>query len=865
MKDLFQRHKSGDTARIAKSAAPRLTLGAFGKHPGWDDHILGIGVETETLAQVKQALYVGGIGGQIDSGAWEKLEPEKRLIGYDHTFLWLRLGHVILGRLWSSTDGKGRAKYPMVLCIDGEAVAPGFMLTHLLPGLERLREACKATTSADQVTKDCRAAQEQLRAILSSADPRLAEAALPVEARRRFLERPELGPDRLGFLRALHELGTGPSVRSRHLRLPLASDSRAESLALWGAFFRCAVSDTSPLVLISRAGVNWIDVIIGEPTSDDFFCLQASNKAMPLATEIPYELAPDSKQRMQGLEARFLDVEPPRAAVVPAPSPKAQVPSAPAAHPSPGAATPPAKWTWPFFIIGGVVLAGLAALAWFSFGGSHSTATGPTITVASKQSAQQPQTNVNNQAKEQVRECQIAKAAATGAEGTNDWILAVRLWNEAGKKCPGEQEITNGMAFAAAMTNALELVNQARGLTNSQPTNAVALCNLALEKLQPARQWATGGVRSQAVASVNLDLSQVQRGAATAVTALADQQKCQEAKANARKAEDAGQWAEAVRLWAAARISCPGDLAVTNDMAFGSAMTNALELVNRARGLTNRQPTNAVALCNSALENLQPVRQWVTGVVRSNAVAALKTEADHAKTAAQNEIAKEQQKKKDLDEAKGFFAKGNYDEALRLCASHPGVAEFDNLAETNRIEQKAFNEANASFTKGDYSFIEPLKKQSYSGEKPFDDLLAKAVEENKVLEELKALKQATNWTAVTNRLAGVAFQKKPPFTDLAKWAETQRQLAPKQLLEKLDAELAKYLVQFRILRPTDAKFRTITVPNVEPITMAIGYAQGQYYLDKVKSLEREFKANGWLDQNRQQNLDKLEKVILLME
>ena len=41
-------------------------MGAFGKHPGWDDHILGIGVETETLAQVKQALYVGGIGGQID-------------------------------------------------------------------------------------------------------------------------------------------------------------------------------------------------------------------------------------------------------------------------------------------------------------------------------------------------------------------------------------------------------------------------------------------------------------------------------------------------------------------------------------------------------------------------------------------------------------------------------------------------------------------------------------------------------------------------------------------------------------------------------------------------------------------------------
>lgn len=305
MKNLFQRHKSGDTTWIAKPAGPRLTLGAFGKHPGWNDHILGIGVETETLAQVKQALYVGGIGGQIDSGAWEKLEPEKRLAGYDHTFLWLRPGHVILGQLWSSTDGKGRAKYPMVLCIDGEAVAPGFMLTHLLPGLEHLREACKATTSADQVTKDCRAAQEQLRAILGSADARLAEAALPVEARRRFLERPELGPDRLGFLRVLHELGTGPNVRARHLRLPLASDSRTESLSLWGAFFRCAIPDAVPLLFISRAGVNWMDAIFGEPASDDFFCLQASNKAMPLATEIPYELPPESRPRYQAWKRRF--------------------------------------------------------------------------------------------------------------------------------------------------------------------------------------------------------------------------------------------------------------------------------------------------------------------------------------------------------------------------------------------------------------------------------------------------------------------------------------------------------------------------------------------------------------------------------
>ena len=54
--------------------APAINLAAFGKHPGWDDHIPGIGLETEQLARLKQSFYVAGIGRQIDSGAWEKLD-----------------------------------------------------------------------------------------------------------------------------------------------------------------------------------------------------------------------------------------------------------------------------------------------------------------------------------------------------------------------------------------------------------------------------------------------------------------------------------------------------------------------------------------------------------------------------------------------------------------------------------------------------------------------------------------------------------------------------------------------------------------------------------------------------------------------
>src|SRR5262249_40089588 len=126
MKPLFNK----GSKPAAAPSGPQLTLAAFGKHPGWDDHIPGIGVETEFLAYVEKTLYDGGIRGQIDAGAWapEKLGADKRLQGFDHVFLWLSPGHVLLGQMWSSTDGKGRLNYPMVLAIDGEGVSEDFML-----------------------------------------------------------------------------------------------------------------------------------------------------------------------------------------------------------------------------------------------------------------------------------------------------------------------------------------------------------------------------------------------------------------------------------------------------------------------------------------------------------------------------------------------------------------------------------------------------------------------------------------------------------------------------------------------------------------------------------------------------------------
>ncbi len=301
---------------------PVINLAAFGKHPAWDDHIPGIGLETEALAHLKQAFYVSGIGGQIDAGAWEKLEAEKRVEGFDHAFLWIRNGHALLGRLWSSVDRKGRAKYPMVVCADSQGISPGLLLANTWRELEQLRDSCRTFTTTEQVESECRSSQARLRSRLEAITETDKTMGIPLESRRRFLDHPQFGDRQEGLLRILHELaglqsppakgrsqpaGQSGEGRSRHLRLPAIGHKHDEVLQLWGDFFRAAIAGNLPVFLILRDGVEWLDVIVGEPAGDEFFCLQASPLASPLATQIPYDLKPELNAQLQKLTASFLD------------------------------------------------------------------------------------------------------------------------------------------------------------------------------------------------------------------------------------------------------------------------------------------------------------------------------------------------------------------------------------------------------------------------------------------------------------------------------------------------------------------------------------------------------------------------------
>ncbi|MCJ7729252.1 MAG: hypothetical protein MUO27_05180, partial [Sedimentisphaerales bacterium] len=133
-------------ARGQEAASERVFVAAFGKHPGWDDHIDDIGLETDILVAVKRILYVQGIGGNIDSGNWEKLQEDQRLEGFRHLFVWRMDDYLVVGRMWSSRDGKGRTSYPMVVCVQCRQLPLEWVFENILPSLESIEKICIATT-----------------------------------------------------------------------------------------------------------------------------------------------------------------------------------------------------------------------------------------------------------------------------------------------------------------------------------------------------------------------------------------------------------------------------------------------------------------------------------------------------------------------------------------------------------------------------------------------------------------------------------------------------------------------------------------------------------------------------------------------
>lgn len=314
----------------SRATIPRVYLGAFGKHPGWNDHMDDVGLATHSLATLRRILYGSGIAAQIEGGAWENQETGRVLPAFDHIFCWRRPAEMILGQIWTSRDGKGRSLYPMILAAHCVDVPLDAVSRHLLPLLDSVSTACRAAASAGEVIAAIDAGQTEARKHLNAEtlQTQNGQSTLGIPAWTHYFERnrPELM--RLFYHLVVHFQPFTPSAdagwstdtsptRSRQIRLPLLSGTKAgEAFNTWLGFLSTQIDTAAPVFAVMPRHETWMDVVVGEPAPADFFVLRAGPNAVPLVTDIPYQIEPELVQKLQPIFASLQAKELPSASIL---------------------------------------------------------------------------------------------------------------------------------------------------------------------------------------------------------------------------------------------------------------------------------------------------------------------------------------------------------------------------------------------------------------------------------------------------------------------------------------------------------------------------------------------------------------------
>lgn len=294
---------------------PELHLTIFGKHPGWNDHIPDHKLVTDTLALLKSALYVRGIGGVIDSGVWENLAPEHFIEDFNHVFIAQRRGEWIYGRMWASADGKRRARYPMCVVVHGIGVPLDRALNRLTSAIDSFRDRCISYTTAEEVfalvddtelelqglTRDLISGGDQFIPSRRPLDHLLQSTLVDPAEHRRLLY--EISNQLVPFSPGKANLTVLDNSESgEHLRVPTGDFSPPdESLLAWITYLRTQIDGAVPIMLFRPVNYEWIDVIIGIPNASNLVCLKSDLPRTPLITAIQFNLPEGFSERADAI------------------------------------------------------------------------------------------------------------------------------------------------------------------------------------------------------------------------------------------------------------------------------------------------------------------------------------------------------------------------------------------------------------------------------------------------------------------------------------------------------------------------------------------------------------------------------------
>jgi hypothetical protein len=320
------------------SGEPRAQLCLFGKHPGWDDHMQDMGLNTERLVEVRRTLYAEGIAGNIDSGAWEKLGATALAL-FEHVFVWRFKGdEFVYGRLWSSSDARGRKKYPMVVCVHARGYELMRMASLASESVTRVMEACRHENDAQAVKSIFVRESEGLMARASGLAASGVASGGPgagangyerfdASCKATLAADPTLNAEgTIALVRAAYSLhreaepaikrGLAESSRGVHLRLPSVRGMGAGGSAwAWsGAILDLlnvpgGVADGLLAIEAVGGGMGgsgqWVDALIGRVTPQELVCLRATTAAIPLTSDVPFTIEAAFADRVRSKAAMW--------------------------------------------------------------------------------------------------------------------------------------------------------------------------------------------------------------------------------------------------------------------------------------------------------------------------------------------------------------------------------------------------------------------------------------------------------------------------------------------------------------------------------------------------------------------------------
>lgn len=282
--------------KILKETGQRLHLALFGKHPAWDDHMEDVGLATESLVEFKRRIYLQGVSGCIDSGAWMNLAPESRIEEFNHELIWSGAAGVIFGVMWHSSDGRGRKSYPMIAAAHFPTARLPAKVGPVFEALHKVAADCKQAADRDSIRLAHAAGVEALANATRSLVP-LSATTWDVNERAAFVAHPCFGEERTGLYRAFYAMRLASEAAVPRLVLRLGSGlDDTESMLIWQVLLRSQVERDALLLTFRHRGSEWLDAIQGDVSQADWLRLKANRNEVPATTDVPYEIDPSLRE-----------------------------------------------------------------------------------------------------------------------------------------------------------------------------------------------------------------------------------------------------------------------------------------------------------------------------------------------------------------------------------------------------------------------------------------------------------------------------------------------------------------------------------------------------------------------------------------